>query len=202
MDNKKIELSLIKYIMVFQFKIQIEQITNPPVWRRIKVGSDTNFSEFHEIIQVVFGWSFSHLYQFSEKGFASHFQIQDLEMADEEFGEVGDADKIRLRDIFEKEKQTYRYIYDFGDDWNHKITLEKILKENIDYPICVAGKGKCPPEDCGGVWGFAEFKEAVNDPRHPEYEEFREWLGLEDNEIWDFEEFDLEEVNDELRGLS
>ncbi len=187
--------------MVFQFKIQIIQITKPPVWRRIKVRTDATFSEFHETIQLAFGWTFSHLYLFSEKGFASHFQIQDIEMADDELGEVGDADKIQLRDIFTKEKQTYRYIYDFGDNWDHKITLEKILKENIEHPICVAGKGQCPPEDCGGVWGFAEMKEAINDPDHPEYEEYREWLGLEENEIWDAKEFDLEEVNEELRGV-
>ncbi len=187
--------------MVFQFKIQIEQITKPPVWRRIKVSSDITFSEFHAIIQLAFGWTFSHLYLFSERGFTSNFLIQDIELTDDELGEVGDADKIRLKEIFKEEKQTYRYIYDFGDNWDHKITLEKILKEKIDHPICVAGKGQCPPEDCGGVWGFAEMKEVVNDPNHPEYEEYREWLGLEEDDIWDFEEFDLEEVNEMMRGM-
>lgn len=187
--------------MVFQFKIQITQITKPPVWRRLKIRSDATFSEFHEAIQLAFGWTFSHLYLFSEKGFTSNFQIQDVELADDEWGEVGDADKIRLKDIFTKEKQTYRYIYDFGDDWDHAITLEKILKESIGHPVCVTGKGKCPPEDCGGVWRFAAMKEAVNDPDHPEYEEYRDWLGLEENEIWDFKEFDLEEVNEVLKGM-
>lgn len=190
--------------MVFQFKIKIAQITKSPVWRRVKVSSDATFSEFHETIQLAFGWTFSHLYFFSEKGFTSHFQIQDLSFADdefEEFGEAGDADRIRLKDIFKSEKQTYRYIYDYGDDWDHAITLEKILKEKIAHPVCVAGKGKCPPEDCGGVWGFSELKEAINNPEHPEYERLREWLGLEEGEVWDFKEFDLEEVNEVLRGI-
>lgn len=95
-------------------------------------------------------------------------------MADEELGEIGDADKIKLNDIFNKEEQTYTYIYDFGDNWEHKISLEKITDEEIKHPICLVGEGKCPLEDCGGIWGFAELKKAINDPEHLEFEEYRE----------------------------
>jgi len=64
-----------------------------------------------------------------------------------------DAETFTLSEVFYKEKQTYTYIYDFGDDWEHKITLEKFLDESIDTPALIKGQGACPPEDCGGAWG-------------------------------------------------
>lgn len=193
MTNKLITVKKIK--MTFQFKIQIKGITKPPVWRRIQVDANTSFKEFHAIIQVAFGWTFSHLYLFSEKGYTSQFQIQDAEFTDEWSNENADAEKVKLKDIFKKEKQTYTYIYDFGDDWIHTITLEKISNEKLLFPICLAGKGQCPPEDCGGVWGYEDLKSLMNNPTEPEYEEYREWLGLEKGEKWDATAFDLDEVN-------
>jgi hypothetical protein len=186
-------------MMTFQFKIQIKGITKPPVWRTIKVNSNITFREFHAIIQLAFGWTFSHLYLFSEKGYASQFQIQDKEFADDEYSESVDANQTRLKSIFKKKNQTYTYIYDFGDSWEHKITLEKITDENLLHPICLTGKGKCPPEDCGGVWGYEELKDAINDRSHPEYEELRDWMGLEEGEKWDAAAFDIDKVNKVLR---
>lgn len=187
--------------MTFQFKIQIKGITKPTVWRRILVNSKTSFRDFHEIIQNAFGWTFSHLYLFSEKGFQSPAQIQDPEFSDEEYSESTESDRVALQDIFKKAQQTYTYIYDFGDSWEHKIILEKITDEKIKHPSCIAGEGQCPPEDCGGIWGFSEFKEAVNNPEHPEYEDYREWFGLNEEDYWGPKEFDLEEVNKELREM-
>lgn len=186
-------------MVTFQFKIQILEIAKPSVWRRIVVDADTTFEEFHEIIQYAFGWEFSHLYLFSEKGYYSPFQIQDPDLATYDLEEVGDSTKIKLKDIFKKEKQTYIYIYDFGDSWEHKITLEKISDTPITFPVCTAGKGKNPPEDCGGVWAYQGLKEAINDPEHPDHEEFRDWLGLEDEQVWDPKEFDIKEVNSILK---
>jgi hypothetical protein len=81
-----------------------------------------------------------------------------------------------------------RYVYDFGDDWVHKVVVEKVLPADprISYPVCVAGKRACPPEDCGGVWGYREFLAAISDPDHPEHEEMLEWVGG----AFDPEEFD------------
>lgn len=186
--------------MVFQFKIQIKTLTKPPVWRRVQISADATFAEFHKAIQYAFGWDFAHLYMFSENGYGSDFTIEGsnnwLFDDDDPDAEGDNADQIMLREIFKKEKETYTYIYDFGDDWIHKITLEKILKEDISHPICLAGKGKCPPEDCGGPWAYEAFKSAINDPNHPEYEDLREWIGLEEEEVWDIHEFNLEEVNE------
>ena len=91
------------------------------------------------------------------------------------------------------ENRIANYTYDFGDNWEHKIQLEKILPrdKNIEYPACIAGKRACPPEDCGGIWGYEEFLEAINNPDHEEHEEMLEWVGGEFNP----EHFDVNEVS-------
>lgn len=180
--------------MTFQFKIQLTRLSKPSVWRRIIVPSDYTFDELHSVIQISFGWEFAHLYQFSPDGYGSHPIIA---LPDDEGWDEPDLDagKTKLKTIFTSEKQTYVYIYDFGDDWIHKITLEKILTEKITSPKCLKGKGKCPPEDCGGPWGYMSLLETFNNPSHEEYHEIREWYGLNEGETWDVNEFDMEDVN-------
>lgn len=75
------------------------------------------------------------------------------------------------------------YIYDFGDSWEHKITLELISEVQTKFPVCIAGKGKCPLEDCGGAWAYQDLKGTLNDPDHPDHKEYRDWLGLEDEDV-------------------
>lgn len=176
----------------FQFKIQIKGITKPPVWRRITVPSYFTFLHLHHIIQAAFGWTNSHLFLFSEKGFDSKRLItqtyEDMDPGDSEFIE---AEDVKLTDVFKEEKQIFTYIYDWGDNWEHKVTLEKIIPEISKTPDCHAGKGKCPPEDCGSIWGYSDIKEILKDPDHSEYESYIEWLGLENGESWNPNEFDL-----------
>lgn len=185
--------------MTFQFKIQIKNITKPPVWRRVVVPANYNFWEFHIVIQASFGWWNNHMFKFSPKGYASYPQIEptydDIEsMFEYDEGDKLDADKTLLTDIFISEGQKFTYLYDFGDDWLHTIILEKIGDENILFPTCTQGKGKCPPEDCGGLWGYENLKEIWDDKANPEFKEMAEWLGLEENEIWDPKEFDMQET--------
>jgi len=99
----------------------------------------------------------------------------------------------KIADWFSMENRIANYTYDFGDNWEHKIQLEKILPwdKNIEYPACIAGKRACPPEDCGGIWGYKEFLEAINNPDHEEHEEMLEWVGGE----FDPEHFDVKEVS-------
>ena len=177
--------------VTYQFKIQIKNITNPPVWRRLTIPSYYRFSDFHDVIQIAFGWENAHLFQFSPKGYGSFPVIKEAD--DDDFGGYGDrleAEETLLSDIFFEEKQKFTYIYDFGDDWTHTITLEKIIHEVAMTPILLAGKGKCPPEDCGGAWGYGNLKEILSDPENPEYEEFLEWLNTD---VLDPGEFDIEE---------
>ncbi|MGC1717342.1 MAG: plasmid pRiA4b ORF-3 family protein, partial [Isosphaeraceae bacterium] len=118
--------------------------------------------------------------------------LDDLDLEDE----AG----IRLSQIFTgKKKPRIVYEYDFGDSWQHEIALEKTQEPDpkVKYPRCVEGARACPPEDVGGSWGYADFLEAMADPKHPEHREMKEWIGRK----FDPEKFDLKAVNRELRTL-
>jgi hypothetical protein len=193
--------------MTFQFKIQLKDINDPTVWRRVLVPADFTFMQFHTVIQVSFGWLDSHMFQFSPKGWGSSPQIQMPDDEDDSFSPFGkkvdslDCEDVILSDIFTIEKQKYSYIYDFGDDWNHQIILEKILDEKVLHPICIKASGACPPEDCGGPWAYVNIKNALTDKKHPEHKDMKEWLGLSPRERFDAEEYDLEFINEELREI-
>ncbi len=182
--------------MTFQFKIQLKNITKPPVWRRVLVPAQFSFQKLHLVIQEAFGWENYHLFQFSPNGFGSEPVIRDPYEDGEPFM---NAARTKIEKIFKQEGETFTYIYDFGDGWEHKITLEKITVDDKKFADCLAGKGTCPPEDCGGPWGYANLVEILKDPKNPEYAEMKEWLGLEDDEEWDADGFDLEDVSAMVR---
>lgn len=180
---------------IYQFKVTMKE-SHPPIWRRIQVP-DCTLGEFHEVLQVVVGWEDCHLHQFIVRGeYYGPLDPEDLhwgmEKADEEEISISQVAKTgrRVRFIYE---------YDFGDSWQHEILLEKALEPvpNIEYPRCVEGERACPPEDCGGVFGYAEFLEAIADPKHESHEDMLEWIGGK----FDPEKFDLDAVNRELRRL-
>jgi hypothetical protein len=109
---------------------------------------------------------------------------------------------MKLYHYFEEEKAKINYIYDFGDNWQHEIELKKILPGKTLYPTLIGGKGLAPYEDCGGIWGFYNLIEAVNNPKHPEHEDMRDWLDIEKGSIIDpNEKVEIEEINQYLRGL-
>lgn len=185
--------------LAYQFKIQIKNINKPLVWRRIKVPAHFSFQEFHIAIQIAFGWENCHLFLFSPKGFGSEPLIELPHDDNINDGiDTKNAYELKLSEIFHSEKQKYTYIYDFGDDWEHSIVLEKIETETIMYPILMDGKSKCPPEDCGGYNGYLNLKENLADPNNSDDSDFREWLGMESDEVWDASEFNLKLVQMEL----
>lgn len=121
-------------------------------------------------------------------------------MADDAFwGEMNNVDysKIKLSDLLSKEKDKIIYEYDFGDGWEHDIVLEKIETNVKDkyIPTCLAGKNNCPPEDCGGIWGYLDMLEILKHPDHEEYEDYIEWL----DEEFDPKHFDKAEINKMLK---
>lgn len=189
----------------FYFHIQIENIKKPPVWRKVAVPSYYTFLHLHYVIQAAFEWYDVHLFSFSPGGYGTFPIIQENDYENQLFEsdmqKNMEASEVKLSEIFHREGQKYTYIYDFGDDWHHKILLEKIVDEISDAPQCLEGKGKCPPEDCGGVWGYESIKEIMSNESHPEYEEYRNWLELEEGEDWDPKEFDLEETQYVLSKL-
>jgi len=175
---------------VYQIKVTLEN-SKPPIWRRLLVPANLTLGDLHYILQIAMGWTDSHLHQFKvgEKVYGVPHPRMEWTL---------DEDRIELAQIIPGEKSRFRYEYDFGDSWTHLILVEKILpaEPGKTYPICLTGKRNCPPEDCGGVWGFADFVDAMADPKHPEHESLKEWHG----EDFDPEAFDLDEVNRMLTG--
>ena len=174
---------------IYQIKVTLEG-AKPPIWRRLKISSATDLAELHDIIQISMGWTDSHLHLF----FAGrkYYGIPDPEFPDDTIPEKG----IQIDSLLKREKDSLDYVYDFGDGWDHKITLEKILPitPGETVPRCITGRRGCPPEDIGGIWGYEEFLKAYTDKSHPEHEEFVEWAG----ECFDPERFDRLEVNEIL----
>jgi hypothetical protein len=182
----------------FQFKIEIHQ-SNPKIWRRIIVPSEYTFYKFHLAIQGAFGWGNYHLFQFSENGFldkVSYAELLEESNDDPEFV-TKDARRTKIKKVFVKHKH-FKYIYDMGDKWEHNIKFEEVVEREIERPYCSEGGGACPPEDSGGLGGYAAIVESLNTPGHPEREEFIEWLGLLPREKWDVNFCSVREVNKRL----
>jgi hypothetical protein len=180
---------------IYQLRVILKDI-KPPIWRRILIASDVKLHRLHYILQDVMGWDNSHLYQFIVKdGAMRHFYG---EPHDDYGGQMKDARRVRLSEVAPGAKARLVYEYDFGDDWEHEILVEKIVprEAGLKYPVCISGARACPPEDCGGTWGYGEFLKAIADPDNPESESTLEWTG--DGFDFDPEQFDLEEVNREL----
>ena len=178
---------------VYQLKIALRGV-RPPVWRRVLVTSETSLTDMHGIIQAVMGWAGYHMHQFIIDGEYygqphDDYALMGMDMADEE--------EYCLADFGLREGRKLTYEYDFGDSWRHVISVEKALPVDPEaqYPVCLKGKRACPPEDCGGVWGYAGFLEETQDPDHDEHDDMLEWVGGE----FDPEEFDLDQTNSRLR---
>jgi len=182
-----------KFDQVYQFKIALKG-TKPQVWRRIQVPETYTFWDLHVAIQDVMGWEDCHLHEFEIVGSSTGVKTS-IGIPDEEFGldrEILPGWKQKIADWFSMENRLADYRYDFGDNWEHKLRLEKILhrERNINYPICIKGERACPPEDCGGIWGYEDFLEIIKNPNHEEHEKMLEWIGGE----FDPEHFDVKEV--------
>lgn len=177
---------------IYQLKITLKG-AKPPIWRRVLLPSDLSLDVLHEVIQIAMGWTNSHLHQFVAAG-------RFYGVPDDEFGfEVQDEAGVRLGDVLHKEQEAMVYEYDFGDGWEHQILLEKLLPfdDAQALPICVKGKRACPPEDCGGIFGYADLLRTLADPTDPEHQEMLEWLGGP----LDPEAFDIDDTNQALTAL-
>ena len=182
-----------KFERVLQFKLTLKGI-NPAVWRRIQVPESYTFWDLHVAIQDVFGWLDYHLHEFElmnpESGEIAAIGIpEDEELFDRK---VLPGWKQKITDWFSGGYRSALYTYDFGDNWEHIVRLEKILPREAKkkYPCCVAGKRACPPEDCGGIWGYRDFLKVLKNPDHEEYADLLNWAGGK----FDPEHFDPEKV--------
>jgi transcriptional regulator with XRE-family HTH domain len=175
---------------MLQLEIVLESV-QPPVWRRVKVPSATTLKGLHEVIQTSMGWTDSHLYLFEidDTRYCDLDLVEDADPADR------DARKTRLAHLSLTARATFRYEYDFGDGWSHRITVERIVEsDGASSPACLGGARACPPEDCGGPNGYEELLIILGDPTHPEYDERRQWAG----EDFDPDAFDVSLVSASL----
>lgn len=176
---------------IYQTKITLCG-SRPAIWRRFLVKGDTSLDRLHDIIQYVMGWEDSHLHQFTIRG--KRYGIRD----EDESERLLDESKYRLSDVISGGR--IEYLYDFGDNWEHTLEIETVgpPEGKTRYPICLGGARACPPEDSGGISGYENFLEAIRDPRHPEHNDYLDWIG-DDN--FDSEAFDVAKVNGLLRPL-
>ncbi|MGH7414755.1 MAG: plasmid pRiA4b ORF-3 family protein [Candidatus Rokuibacteriota bacterium] len=168
-------------VEVYQFGVVLLEIA-PPVWRTIQVPGTYNFWDLHVAIQDSMGWLDYHLHLFrmSQPGTGGLVQIG---IPDEDAFE-GDEPilpgwSIPIASYFTHPGEVAKYEYDFGDGWEHEVTLEAILprQKGSRYPRCLAGERACPPEDCGGFAGYEDLMAVLRDPTHEEYESTLRWLG-------------------------
>lgn len=182
-----------KFERVFQFKVTLKGV-KPAVWRRFLVPESYTFWDLHVAIQDVFGWDDYHLHEFElmnpESGEIAAIGIPEGMGLFER--EILAGWKQRISAWFSKDYRSALYTYDFGDEWEHLVKLEKILPREAKkkYPVCVDGKRACPPEDCGGVWGYRDFLKVLKDPDNEAYEDMLNWVGGK----FDPEHFDPQKV--------
>jgi hypothetical protein len=181
---------------ILQVKIKLLGVSKPPVWRRLLVPAEIRLDHLHAVIQVAMGWSDYHMHVFSTD--AGEYGVLDPELG------FLDERRTTLSRLLSEPGDRIRYTYDFGDDWEHEIMLEKVIGADPEqrYPTCVTGKGACPPEDCGSVWGYARLREVLADPSDEEHASMLEWLELESGSDFDAAAFEIDAVNDSLGHLS
>src|SRR5579862_6580908 len=177
----------------YQLKVSLLG-SRPPIWRRLLVPSDLTLGDLHTILQTAMGWLDSHLHEFRIGG--QTYGRPDREDSFVDRPQPSDERKVRLDGAIRMVGADLIYAYDFGDDWEHEVVLEKILPpvSGRRYPACLGGERHCPPEDCGGVPGYEELLRVIRDRHHPDHADTRRWLGGD----FDPEQFSVDEVNRSL----
>jgi hypothetical protein len=189
-----IKKALPEALPLYELKITLRG-SKPAIWRRLQVPGRIKLNRLHDVFQVVMGWTDSHLHQF-----VAAAKIYSVPLAnDYSSAEQLDERRFRLADVARRKKGSFIYEYDFGDSWTHDVVVEKIVSADPKnkYAVCLNGENACPPEDCGGIWGYYQLLEVINDPEHEEYQEMLRWLG----DRFDPSHFDPQKVNSELRRL-
>ena len=180
---------------IYQIKVMLLG-TSPPIWRRLLLPADLTLAGLHNVLQSAMGWEHSHLHEF----LVGRQRYGEPDLTGGGFGidSLMDERQVRLHQVLGRVGAKAIYIYDFGDGWEHGVVLEKRLPvdPNLAYPACTGGQRACPPEDCGGIPGFYELLEAIQDPKHERHEELLDWVGEE----YDPEAFSMEAVNRALSG--
>jgi len=192
----------------FQLKISLKD-SKPLIWRRVIVDANLLLEDLHQVIQIVMPWTNSHLHQFMKGEMI--FSIPEEDDENSPWGdflggfETVDSTNMSISDVLLGEKDKMIYEYDFGDSWRHAVVVEKILPPSdkgirTEY---VTGKNACPPEDCGGIYGYMDLLQRLSNPKSEDYKWSREWMGLKRGETLDIKElgFNPDDINKKLSEL-
>jgi len=178
---------------ILQLRVQLAEI-KPAIWREFIVSDFWTFEKLHKIIQKVMGWENYHLYEFNVNGVKIGLKDEDVDY------ELKNSKVEQIWKYIDEEKQKFHYLYDFGDSWEHEITVKKINEDNPENrvcPSCISGERACPLEDCGGTSGYERIVEVLKNKEKfsdEDSKELLEWAG-----DWEPERIDVDEINRELK---
>jgi Plasmid pRiA4b ORF-3-like protein len=180
---------------IHRIKVTLRSV-RPPVWRRLTVPSWITLADLHEVIQVAMGWENCHLHQFELDGLrysAVEFELE----------ETRDEQKATLSAVAPLPGSRIEYWYDFGDDWYHDITVEAVEPAAEDDGVvrCLTGRRACPPEDCGGPWGYANLLDAIDNASHPDHPTLTDWMDAVGYAEFDPAKFDQSAVDEALKSI-
>ena len=178
-----------KQAQIWAIKLSLRGI-KPEVWRRIELASTITLADLHQVIQTAMGWTNSHLHEFDLGDV--RYGMTHVDGFDDGLDDMQDEAGVRLDTVCQP-GGGFIYNYDFGDGWEHVVVIEKAIaiESGTRYPRCTAGRNACPPEDCGGPWGYADMLKTLAGKRNAERAELIEWLGGE----FDPRDFDLAQAN-------
>jgi hypothetical protein len=179
---------------VYQIKVGLRG-AKPPIWRRLEVPADISLARLHDVLLVAFDWHGGHMHVFTTP--YGEFGTRDADL-----GHQAEA-SVTLEQVAPGPRSKITYTYDFGDDWEHSIVVEKVLEpaQVASPPRCTAGRRAAPPDDCGGLWGYDELVEILNDPANPDHADRLDWLGLDNADDFDPASFDADTVTTRLARI-
>lgn len=191
LDSKSIDPKTSSEESVYELEVTLVGV-KPKIFRRFSVPGTITLSQLSQAIQGAMGWYGGHLYEFVVEGEIYGDPTPDLPMKD--------ANRARLERLISRSRVAFRYIYDYGDDWQHQVTVKKIrpLQSGETVPNLIGGSRACPPEDVGGIWGYEDFLRVLADPTDAEYENMMDWIGGP----WDPEEFNREQSQRRLMAVA
>jgi hypothetical protein len=182
----------------------------PPIWRRLELAPDLTLDQVHWVLQEAFEWHNSHLHEFVAgdrwaRGFDRiSYSPPEFQMEENNLGTVRNSHTHYLGDLLRAPGDKLFYIYDFGDDWEHRLVLEKVVERDPDAPAarCLSGRRAAPPEDCGGIWQYLYMMEAGFDPNHPGYADAQEWVEWAFGDVpFDPAAFDVKALDKDLVAM-
>jgi hypothetical protein len=176
---------------IYQLEVVLEGV-KPAIWRRFLVSSDIKLTKLHRVLQIIMGWENSHLHEFKPSRISYGEPVLGVPRR------MPGTKKPDLRALAPKEKDKFTYIYDFGDGWEHRLTVEKIMDSEPGkrHPVCLAGERACPPEDCGGIPGYEMLLSALLGPKNADERDLVDWAG-----DYDPDYFDLNAINARLERM-